>query len=221
MLLDTAEARERLAAAIHELWVHWMTHFQKQVCWQEGVGWIVPEELIVHWQRQMRTAFADLPAAQQDSDRQQVGKLLAALCPEEPPGQDGAAQLQRLQSLEAMLRAHQRHGAEIHALATTALPGAFVHWDHNGNEQEGVVEDVSGFGGCTSVWVWNLRTSKRYRLDIRRIRFCNLGEDALASWNRHPGDVQEAGHSDQAPGHPSLEVSSQRGAWYVREDNGQ
>jgi hypothetical protein len=100
MLLDTAEARERLAAAIHELWVHWMTHFQKQVCWQEGVGWIVPEELIVRWQRQM----------------------------------------------------------------------------------EGFVEDVSGFGGHTSVWVRNVRTSKRYRLDIRRVHFCST--QPLASHGR-------------------------------------
>jgi hypothetical protein len=182
MLLDTAEARERLAAAIHELWVHWMTHFQKQVCWQEGVGWIVPEELIVRWQRQMRTAFAELPAAERDTDRKLVAKLLAALSPEEPAGQDGAAQLQRLQNLDAMLRAHQRHGAEIHTLATAVLPGTYVHWDHNGYIQEGFVEDVSGFGGHTSVWVRNVRTSKRYRLDIRRVHFCST--QPLASHGR-------------------------------------
>ena len=75
-MINGAEERERVASLVHDIWVNWMRYFQKRVRWKEGVGWVIPEEMIIRWQRQMRTAYADLSEEEKESDRHQADKII-------------------------------------------------------------------------------------------------------------------------------------------------
>ena len=46
-MINGAEERERVASLVHDIWVNWMRYFQKRVRWKEGVGWVIPEEMII------------------------------------------------------------------------------------------------------------------------------------------------------------------------------
>ncbi len=75
-MIDGVEEREMVASLVHELWIQWMQYFQKQVRWIEGMGWAIPEDIIVRWQRQMRTKYDDLPEEDKESNRRQADKIL-------------------------------------------------------------------------------------------------------------------------------------------------
>lgn len=71
--------RERMAAAQHTIWAHWMGHLFAQGTLNEDGSWTMPKEKVEQWQRQMATDFADLSEDEKQSDRDQVDKMLDAV----------------------------------------------------------------------------------------------------------------------------------------------
>lgn len=70
---------EKLAALEHEQWSHWMRHLEMKVEWREGIGWIIPEEVIIRWQRQINTTYEDLSEAEKESDRKWARRALSVI----------------------------------------------------------------------------------------------------------------------------------------------
>jgi primosomal protein N' len=59
--------------------VEWMADFYHEQ-WAGWLRWMLPrlsEENIARWQRQMQTAYADLPEAEKESDRVEARRALA------------------------------------------------------------------------------------------------------------------------------------------------
>jgi hypothetical protein len=77
--------REEMAAQQHEIWAHWMRYLFSVAEKQPRGGYLIPTKTAKRWQRQMEKAYSDLPAKEQDSDREQADKIMALLfekCPE-------------------------------------------------------------------------------------------------------------------------------------------
>ena len=68
---------EKLARLEHEQWSHWMRHLGTKVEWKEGIGWVIPAEVIIEWQRKINTTYEDLLEAEKDSDREWAKKVIA------------------------------------------------------------------------------------------------------------------------------------------------
>jgi len=71
--------RELLAALSHEQWSGWMRYlFGKS---QRGPNGTVtlPASLVSRWERQMNTAYHDLPECEKQSDRNEADKTITIL----------------------------------------------------------------------------------------------------------------------------------------------
>lgn len=88
----------------------------------------------------------------------------------------------RLHALHKQLQQYRELGRQIHALASSALVGAYVTWDHGGRLQEGCVADVQGVAGNTHVLVHNLNTGKYVRQSIWNVTFWH--EDSAEGGDR-------------------------------------
>ena len=67
---------EKLAELEHKQWSHWMRHLETKVEWREDIGWVIPAEVIIGWQRKINTAYEGLPEAEKDSDREWAQKVI-------------------------------------------------------------------------------------------------------------------------------------------------
>lgn len=77
--MDNNDVREKLAALAHEQWSGWMRYlFGKCAIYEEGSA-IIPAWAVKRWQRQMNTAYSDLPEEEKESDRREADKMLAIL----------------------------------------------------------------------------------------------------------------------------------------------
>lgn len=75
----SGDIREQLAAYAHDAWAGWMRYlFNKAQANPDGTV-TLPAWAVARWQRQMNTAYADLPAAEQESDRAEADKMLAIM----------------------------------------------------------------------------------------------------------------------------------------------
>lgn len=82
---DNDTLRERFADVAHAVWAHWMTYmFSKGYLGMDG-DWHLPADLYRRWARQAKTPYADLTGKEQESDRDQADKYLAALRDWEKP----------------------------------------------------------------------------------------------------------------------------------------
>ncbi len=73
------DLRGELAALLHELWGGWMEYLFS-LCPTLASGAVeIPVSLVARWKRQVATAFADLSAAEQASDRAEADRVLALL----------------------------------------------------------------------------------------------------------------------------------------------
>ena len=74
------DAREalihRLAAIEHERWSHWQRYMHGKATRQEDGALLLPADLVARWEKQIATAYADLPADEQESDKEQVERYL-------------------------------------------------------------------------------------------------------------------------------------------------
>lgn len=74
---DTREALvDRLAAIEHERWSHWQRYMHGKAIRQEDGALLIPADLVARWEKQIATAYADLPPDEQESDKEQVERYL-------------------------------------------------------------------------------------------------------------------------------------------------
>lgn len=65
---------EEVAAIQHDQWSGWMEYLFSK-CRKDPSAvddYIIPEEFVVRWRRQMNTAYKDLPENEKDSDRKEA-----------------------------------------------------------------------------------------------------------------------------------------------------
>jgi len=74
----TNELRERVAAVQHAIWSHWMKYMFAQGMTQDG-SWVMPQENVERWQRQMNTPYSKLSERERESDRAQADKVMAVM----------------------------------------------------------------------------------------------------------------------------------------------
>lgn len=74
--LTAAEAQERLAALEHERWSRWQRYLHNQCRRQDDGSLVIPSDLVERWEGQMNTPYAELSAAEQQSDLEQVETYL-------------------------------------------------------------------------------------------------------------------------------------------------
>lgn len=71
--------REQLAELAHDQWSGWMQYlFSKAEINPDGT-WTMPSEFVHRWQRQMNTPYSKLWTSEQESDRKEADKFLAAI----------------------------------------------------------------------------------------------------------------------------------------------
>ena len=63
------KANENLAAYAHEAWAGWMRYLFSHSTQNEDGSITIPAELVKRWDRQMNTAYEDLPEEEKLSDR--------------------------------------------------------------------------------------------------------------------------------------------------------
>jgi hypothetical protein len=70
-------AREALAALSHDQWRGWMRYLFSKCKVLPGGQVVIPADLVARWQRQMNTAYADLPANEKSSDQTEADRMIA------------------------------------------------------------------------------------------------------------------------------------------------
>ena len=71
--------REQLAAHAHEQWCGWMQYLFTRCNTNPDGSVRIPARWVSRWQRQMRLSYADLRPDEQDSDREEAGRILACV----------------------------------------------------------------------------------------------------------------------------------------------
>lgn len=74
--LESDQTVDRLAAIEHERWAHWQRYVHDQCQPQEDGSLVLPAELVVRWETQIRTPYPELSPQEQESDREQVRRYL-------------------------------------------------------------------------------------------------------------------------------------------------
>ncbi len=71
--------RARLAEYAHTAWAGWMTYLFALSMGHADGSVTIPAPLVARWQRQIATAYADLPPDEQASDVGEADRILALL----------------------------------------------------------------------------------------------------------------------------------------------
>lgn len=69
-------ALERLAAEEHARWAHWQRYMHAKSERRPDGALVIPPELVRRWEAQIATEYAELSAAEKESDREQVRRYL-------------------------------------------------------------------------------------------------------------------------------------------------
>lgn len=77
--MDEDPLREQLAAYAHAAWSGWMNYLFDRGALHPDGSFTIPVELVLHWQRQMRTPYKELPENEQASDLLEADRILALL----------------------------------------------------------------------------------------------------------------------------------------------
>src|ERR1044072_9788710 len=68
-----AQLFEKLAAIEHERWADWQRYVHSKCIPSADDGiWLIGEEFIKRWERQIKTPYSELSDAEKESDRNQV-----------------------------------------------------------------------------------------------------------------------------------------------------
>ena len=74
------QVEEALASYAHKAWSGWMKYLFKESFYCPQTGTVtLPRWAVYRWQRQMETAYEDLPEKEKQSDRKEARKMLAIL----------------------------------------------------------------------------------------------------------------------------------------------
>ena len=74
------DLREKLAEYSHSAWSQWVAYMFDKCIYSVSFGGdklIIPNDLVLRWQRQMDTPYADLPEHEKEIDRAEADKMLA------------------------------------------------------------------------------------------------------------------------------------------------
>lgn len=71
--------REVLANLCHDQWSGWMRYLFSKGTFHDDGTWTMPAEFVQRWQRQMSTHYTHLSQSEQESDRTEADKFLAAI----------------------------------------------------------------------------------------------------------------------------------------------
>ena len=71
--------REKIAAAVHDSWAHWMAHLFRKCEPSPDGRMTIPQELVKRWKRQIDTPYAELSLTEQQSDLKQADRILEAV----------------------------------------------------------------------------------------------------------------------------------------------
>ena len=71
--------REELAAFEHVRWSHWQKYMHEKCARNADGSLTIPKDLVEKWERQIKTAYAELTENEKKSDREQVDKYLPLL----------------------------------------------------------------------------------------------------------------------------------------------
>lgn len=104
------DLRESLAALAHEQWSGWMTYLFSRAQLHDDGSATIPAWAVARWQRQMTTAYTDLPPDEQASDQAEADRAIAVV----------AAWSRR----RGGGRTHERDMAEVVAVCAAARIGA-------------------------------------------------------------------------------------------------
>lgn len=69
--------REELAALCHTQWAGWMDYLFSKCHTNPDGSVTIPRQFAMRWRRQMESTYAQLPPAEQESDRKEADKFLA------------------------------------------------------------------------------------------------------------------------------------------------
>ena len=69
------ELLEALADKEHASWARWMEYLFSK-CRYTSDGWLIPLPYGRHWKQEIKMAYADLPEAAKQSDREEVAHIL-------------------------------------------------------------------------------------------------------------------------------------------------
>ncbi|MFI6853940.1 hypothetical protein [Streptomyces sp. NPDC050416] len=70
---------EELASVEHERWSHWQRYLHSRCSRQSDGSLTIPAELVLRWESQMDTPYAELSEAEKESDREQVRRYLPVI----------------------------------------------------------------------------------------------------------------------------------------------
>jgi hypothetical protein len=68
--------RDRIAAVQHAIWAHWMTYLFSCCSQNPDGSYVIPQEKVERWKRQMTTSYENLTVKEQASDLEQADKVL-------------------------------------------------------------------------------------------------------------------------------------------------
>lgn len=71
--------REKLAAAQHEIWAHWMKYLFSVCIVLPSGDLVIPKKFVSRWDRQIVTPYAELSEKEQESDGHMADNILAVL----------------------------------------------------------------------------------------------------------------------------------------------
>lgn len=123
------ELREQIAAVQHEIWSHWMRYLFSRTEASDSAGSciyggaIIPNTLVLRWQRQMETPYAELTDKERESDRHQADKVITLFT-----GTITALR-QRAEAAEAALAAvpdYAAYAADV--WQSSQFPQPFTEW---------------------------------------------------------------------------------------------
>jgi hypothetical protein len=79
--------RESLASYAHQAWSGWMRYMFSRGQMNQDGSFTIPPVQVERWQRQMNTAYADLPESEKASGREEADRILRIV--EEKPNGSG------------------------------------------------------------------------------------------------------------------------------------
>lgn len=71
--------RENLASIQHEIWAHWMRYLFSVSQRNEDGSYTIPSDKASRWLKQIEMHYNELMDSEQESDREQADKVIAAL----------------------------------------------------------------------------------------------------------------------------------------------